>query len=242
MEIDNKINDKEIIDNMRKLNLFSGVHRKSYAINEEKCIEVVKIIGSQIVHNFVIDDDNLWAYYQLIRWLFGSEDMLAMNPMVEGDVVRGRLDAGIYLAGGTGTGKSVALRIMRILARLYDVRIRIGSEERCIFWSDYNASEMCMGFGRTGDLSKYVDNQILCIQDFGSEPKEVAYMGTKVNPMRQIIERRADAGSNITLFSSNLPMRDSVISNLYGDRVYSRLVPMCNYIVMKGKDRRRIYG
>lgn len=243
MEVENIIiEDKSIMDKMLNWGFISDVRRFKYPVKDNKYLAIVQAIGKMVVPNFVIDESNQWAYTQLAKWLFGDNTMEAMDPRCNGKMVHGRLNAGIYLAGGTGTGKSVALKVLKILARYFDIKVGIGDSQRKIYWTEKYASEICMDYANSGDLNTYINDQITCIQDLGAEPMEVSHMGNKINTLRQIIEARADKGGNITLFSSNLPMRQDIISNLYGDRVYSRLVPMCNYIVMKGKDRRRIYG
>lgn len=235
------IDKKKMVDIMRQNGYYPNIERYKYPIQTKDMLDSVEMVGKIITPKFVIDEDNRWAYTQLAKWLFYDPTMEAMLPS-DDSIIHARMDAGIYLAGGTGTGKTIALRILRAMARYFDIKIKISGEERCLFWTEHNASDISIRFSKDGDLSEYETQQILCIQDFGAESKEVAYMGNKANPIRNIIESRADAGGNLTLFSSNLPMRDSVISKLYGDRVCSRLIPMCNYIVMRGRDRRRIYG
>ena len=65
-------------------------------------------------------------------------------------------------------------------------------------------------------------------------------MGNKLEVLRTLIESRGDRTDAMTLFTSNFPMSHKSIIDRYGDRVASRLVEMCNYMEIKGKDRRKL--
>ena len=81
---------------------------------------------------------------------------------------------------------------------------------------------------------------IICIQDLGSEQMESLYMGNRENVIRRMIEYRGDRTDMLTLITSNLPMAHQKLEEKYGDRVVSRLNEMCNYLEIKGKDRRML--
>jgi DNA replication protein DnaC len=87
-------------------------------------------------------------------------------------------------------------------------------------------------------LDKYKKMPILCNQDLGAELKESLHMGNRINVLKQLIEYRGDRQDLITLITSNYPIDSEFISVKYGDRVVSRLIEMCNYFELKGKDRR----
>jgi DNA replication protein DnaC len=80
---------------------------------------------------------------------------------------------------------------------------------------------------------------MLCVDDFGSEPTESAYMGNRLEVMRCIIENRGDRRDRLTHIISNLPPGSKQLKEKYGDRVQSRLFEMCNYFELRGQDRRR---
>jgi len=80
----------------------------------------------------------------------------------------------------------------------------------------------------------------MAFQDLGSEPMESLYMGNRLNVMRQILENRGDRTDVITLITSNLPINCQEFTSMYGDRVASRLLEMCNYFEIKGTDRRKL--
>ena len=87
-------------------------------------------------------------------------------------------------------------------------------------------------------MPRTLPDEVLAVQDFGSEPAESAYMGNKINVMKAIVEYRGDRADMITHFTSNLSLTGTRIGDMYGDRVSSRLRQMCNVYILKGKDRR----
>lgn len=224
----------EIINKLRKCGFLPTVQRCTYSLDMKTVLGIVERLGKEVNPAFVFDDKNRWTYIQLLKWLAGDKTMQAIDPDT-GKVVAGRLDAGLYLAGPTGSGKSVALNIMLMLARTFNIQVTLNGEQRCIFWKEVRADEIA----RNGWIERYNEPGVLCIQDLGTEPTESVFMGNRFQPVRQLIEHRGDAGGVITLFSSNLPMGSSVLVDRYGDRVASRLREMCNYIELKGKDRRK---
>lgn len=232
------IDTKHIIDHLRNRGFLPVVQRWRYQMPTETALELCEVLGKQMNPAFVIDDENRWAYTQLTKWLFGDCTMQAQDPDT-GAVVAGRLRAGIYLAGRTGTGKSWALNIMQMLARAYDIQVTLGGEQRCLFWNAVEAGQISDQYAADGNIRTYKRTGVLCIQDLGAEPAETLYMGNRLQPVRQVIEQRGDSGGVITLFSSNLPMAHKMLADRYGDRVASRLREMCNYIELNGKDRRK---
>jgi hypothetical protein len=227
-----------IISHLRERGFLPAVQRLGYNVPTTTALAVVDALGKQMNPAFVIDDENRWAYTQLVKWLFGDATMQAKDPDT-GAVVAGRLNAGIYLAGRTGSGKSWALNILQMLARAYNVQVSLNGVQRCIFWDAVRADQICDQYATSGDLKSYKRAGVLCIQDLGAEPAETLYMGNRLQPAQQVIEYRGDAGGVITLFSSNLPMSHKMLVDRYGDRVASRLREMCNYIELNGKDRRK---
>ena len=64
-------------------------------------------------------------------------------------------------------------------------------------------------------------------------------MGNRLDVVRYVIEYRGDMHAEMTFITSNLRMGGEILKERYGDRVSSRLQEMCNYLVIKGKDRRK---
>jgi DNA replication protein DnaC len=213
-------------------------------------MQTVETIGKKRNPRFVIDNENRFVYENLIRWVHGDPEMKCIDPDTL-KIIPGRLDAGIYIGGKTGTGKSWALDIMAGYCFGDDVRFRVGDKTPFLSWKNYRADTICEEYTATGSINGYKNQAIVCFHDLGSEPEESLYMGNRVGVMKQILECRGDRTDMITLITSNLPMcrlpeskkKDFNIRDLtdrYGDRVMSRLRAMCNNFEMNGKDRRII--
>lgn len=229
----------EIIKRAKKYGEIADIKRVQYLpYKMDIAMQAIQIIGQSITPRFVIDNENRWVFEQLVKWIHGDPEFCALDPAT-GAQIKGRLNSGIYLGGNTGSGKSLALQIMSIYRNIDNIQIRINGELCCLRYKPIRVDELCDIYARTGDIGKYKRMQILCIQDFGSENKETLYMGNRTNVMQQIIEHRGDRGDLVTLISSNLPLYHQTLTERYGSRVVSRLIEMCNYLELKGTDRRR---
>ena len=189
--------------------------------------------------DFVIDKDNEFVYRNLVKWIHGDRTMQAINPVTK-EIVRANMKAGLYIAGPSGTGKTMCLNIIRDYSQIIGAKVMIKpfEEKTSLVWKNYNASEISQEFLTKGDISDIEKHRVLCIQDFGCEPENVVYMGNKVNVLRNLIERRGDTKNRFTLITSNLPISHEYTKTRYEERVVSRLCQMCNYFELKGKDRR----
>ena len=213
-----------------------GYERIPNPYHQDDLRAYMKAVGEEVLPGrFALDADNSYIYENVRRWLDGIGDFEALDPRTQtygkGDPLKG-----IYIAGPTGTGKTILLDVMRRYAKGLFLKIKLDGREYNIDWQTFRSDEICMDVVKTGDIDKYVNMPALCINDLGSEPKESLYMGNRVEVMRTILERRGDLHDRrLTLITSNFR-----IDNLpYGSRVESRLVEMCNYYELKGDDRRR---
>ncbi len=218
---------------------FGEVKRYSYdKFTTDLVLKEMEVVGRSRLLSFAIDDDNRFAYTNIARWLAADPAIKQFNPetgMEEfGDVTKG-----LYIAGPAGTGKTWAVEILKYLARWHGVKFSTFNSDRLLDITAFRADEIAADYARTGDIEMYVNERVLAINDFGSEPPETLYMGNRVNVLRQLIERRGDDPSKITIITANVPMNSKRLADIYGDRVQSRLRAMCNNIVIKGKDRRK---
>lgn len=217
---------------------FKRIPQKLYSI--EECMQLIEAIGKHREPAFVIDENNQFAYTNFVKWCNADETMQAIHPET-GDIVAGRVEAGIYLGGSTGSGKSLCLDVMQIYCRIMGLEIMYENEKYPLplSWSNHRADEIAYKFTQDGNIAPFRNYNIIGIQDLGQEPTEVAYMGNKMNCLAKILEFRGDRSDAITLITSNLPSNKPMIVKVYGDRVQSRIFEMCNYLVMKGDDRRK---
>lgn len=219
--------------------LFQTIQRLKYMpFDMNIALNVVEAIGKHRNPQFVIDNKNRFTYENIIRWIHGDETMKCIDPVTK-KTIPGRLNAGLYIAGNTGSGKSWCLEIMAAYCLIDNVQITLGENTRCLIWDNIRTDAVCDEFVKTGECQNYKTKSIIGFQDLGSEPIESLYMGNRINVMRQILEYRGDRTDLITLITSNLPMGNEVLIDRYDDRVSSRLNEMCNYFEIKGKDRRK---
>lgn len=239
MEIDKFIHD------LRQRNCIPSVKRNRYDVDMRAAGRYLKEIGSAMIKDFVIDDKNRFAYWNILKWLYADPSAMCIDPVTRQEQPAD-MSKGIYIGGPTGTGKSVCLKIFQMFAHIDEVRIefmggRGEMESYFIFGGDqYRSDEICDDYMKTGSLEQYKNAKILTINDMGSEPSETIYMGNRVNCLRSIIEYRGDQyHDNMTFITSNNRINDDDNLNKYGDRVVSRLIEMCNYYELTGNDRRK---
>jgi len=211
------------------------VIRQKQTVTFDEALATYLTAANMVVPDYVIDKDNQFAIHNMIRWLISDNTMQSHN--VEGHVIAGDLHKGLYIQGPTGTGKSLALDILRCTCKYYDLQFKCEGKPVYLSWKTARAEDICYDYEESGALSMWKTAPIICIQDFGSEPVETIYMGNRRRITSSIIEARGDLFSRITLISSNIPF--AKIAELYGDRVASRLTQMCNIITLGGQDRRK---
>lgn len=230
---------ENIIASVKGDRRFSQLERIRQNVIVQSYLAAVQAIGElSCPKTFVIDKDNSQAIWHLLQWVEGSPNARRLNAW-NGEEEAADLNKGIFLGGPTGTGKSLLMNIICELCRTSGITYRLDGKEYPLCWRTYRASEICTQFCKDGLIEPFTQPRILCIQDLGSEPQEVLYMGNRIPLLRQIIEERGDKHGYITHFTSNYRMSSKYLEQYYGTRVASRLHAMCNYIELQGKDRRK---
>jgi len=238
--MDRCLNLSEILDKINQNGLFLSIRRFKYVPYDMKmALRVVEAIGKRRNKKFRIDEENRFTYENLIRWVHGDDKMQCIDPKTK-NVMPGNLNSGIYIAGNTGTGKSWALEIMAAYCSVDSVAVEVGGKITQLKWPSFRTDAICDVYMTTGMLERFKNARVMAFQDLGSEPMESLYMGNRLNVMRQILENRGDRTDVITLITSNLPINCQEFTSMYGDRVASRLLEMCNYFEIKGTDRRKL--
>lgn len=227
---------------VKERGLFQGISRfkydgEGYDLNES--LQLVEAIGKQRNPRFVIDDENRFTYANIIKWLHCDPTMKAIHPDTKQEV-SGDMYRGIYIAGNTGSGKSWCLEVMLAYADLFHFKIKYGGDDARIWWRIVRADEIVAKFVETTSIDEYKKAKLLCIQDFGAEQLEAVAMGNRMNVLRTLLEYRGDRSDCLTLITSNIPIGHNKLTENYDNRVASRLMEMCNYFEIKGKDRRKL--
>ena len=236
-----KVDFQDLLGKIREKNLFGRIKRFSYLpYDMEMAMTAVLAIGKSRTPRFVIDDENVFVYENMIKWIQGDPSFSCLDPDTKA-VTKGRLDAGIYIAGNTGSGKSWVLEVMSAFCLADNVQAVFGKDKRSLSWQNYRTDAICDVYASSGSVDKYKNIPILGLQDLGtdSEPLESLYMGNRLKVMRQVLEARGDDKSKLTLITSNIPMTHRMMIDRYDHRVVSRLREMCNYFELTGKDRRK---
>lgn len=143
----------------------------------------------------------------------------------------------ILLFGLTGVGKTTYIKkLAELIPRL---NVYQSTAISLIEAHDINQAYVkWYGNGMKGDHPlEYKNSYDIIIDDLGAEPHKVMAYGTEVFATTDLIverhQKRLDLFTHIT---TNLQPKD--IQERYGDRVFSRLVEMCNFVEIIGKDYR----
>ncbi len=233
---------EEILRMMRSRRDCQRITRYRYKIDVAEALRTIETIGKQMIPTFHLDDDNRFTYENFAKWCNGDETMQCLDPAT-GEIRQGNMHRGIYLAGGIGTGKSWCLNIMRIYCAILGIHVllpdaRDTNDQSLLVWRTERADAICDEYMQTGDIKQFKRCPLLGIQDFGSEATETIYMGNRMEVIKNLLESRGDDIDKITLITSNIKPNDEDLVERYGERVVSRLREMCNYLEIKGRDRR----
>lgn len=236
---------EQVLNAIRQRDMFSGFQRYQYIkpglYDLDNAMKIVEAIGKSRNPAFVIDDENRFAFENFIKWAHCDTSMKCLDP-VSGQVIPGRLKRGIYIAGNTGTGKTWCMEIMQAYIQAIGIKVlwHNDNDPRPLYWRTIRADGLCDVWAESGNIQQYKTAPMLAIQDLGNEPPETLYMGNRLDVVRYVIECRGDMHAEMTFITSNLRMGGEILKERYGDRVSSRLQEMCNYLVIKGKDRRKL--
>lgn len=236
---------EQVLNAIRQRDMFSGFQRYQYIkpgwYDLDNAMKIVEAIGKSRNPAFVIDDENRFAFENFIKWAHCDTSMKCLDP-VSGQVIPGRLKRGIYIAGNTGTGKTWCMEIMQAYIQAIGIKVlwHNDNDPRPLYWRTIRADGLCDVWAESGNIQQYKTAPMLAIQDLGNEPPETLYMGNRLDVVRYVIEYRGDMLAEMTFITSNLRMGGEILKERYGDRVSSRLQEMCNYLVIKGKDRRKL--
>lgn len=228
-----KIDFYSVAEQLKKYSTKSS--RKPIPYGENDLKKLLMLIGEQYcTGKFSIDNDNRSVYESVFNWCNGKS-FSAIDPMTK-TTIQGDIGKGLYIAGPTGSGKTILTKVFsRYLTLIGALVEQEYGGSFLLAWKSYQAGEICDYYAKNGEIDKFISAPSLCIQDLGSEPKEIVYMGNRLNVMEYLLQVRGDQEAGFTIITSN----DRISENKYGDRITSRLIAKCNYFELLGKDRRR---
>lgn len=152
---------------------------------------------------------------------------------------------GFYLQGNTGTGKSFAMKIKANILleekiKIINNRVDDNRYPQWINLCDYvietsrNNSFDTTNDDRASKIEYDTENaDWLFIDDFGATTNTP----TVIAKIFKLLDARSQNGKQ-TFISSNLTMDD--VRSFYGERAYSRVCGMTEFLRLEGPDRRRV--
>ena len=141
------------------------------------------------------------------------------------------LSKGLYLYGNTGSGKTTILKAFSLFTKVTRIKkFRIASAKEIVrkVTFENNAASLesyTLAAGSQGEWA---------IDDLGHE-HECNVFGTKINCLEIVLTARYDRGL-LTHCTSNL--KPARIKEMYGQRLFSRMHEMFNFIEIKEADHR----
>ena len=189
-------------------------------------LSVVDRIGKSIVPGFSLDkvEQN---YVKLIKYFHA-------DPTFDGI-----LEKGIILMGPTGTGKTLAMKIMQVYRKIDDTYYFKDNKAYRMNYDIYHVNDIVSNFIDTGfdGIDIYCRRYVACFDDMGTEIEQVKHYGNNLDVMSHIMAERYAKGL-LTFATTNFPVR--VLEEKYDDRTISRMYTLFNFIPMTGEDYRRL--
>lgn len=176
---------------------------------------------------FTLDEHSGPAVELISHRIARSGDFESLSPTFG-------LNKGIMLLGGIGTGKTLLMRGLVDVYYFFELKLKI--LPTYAITEDF-ATNGPAAFGKIyhkgNDINPVYDS--LVIDDFGAEAIASHY-GLVTNVIAEVMLRRYDQQA-VTFGTSNLDQK--TLRKFYGDRVWSRMKAMFNFIELKGNDRRK---
>lgn len=204
-------------------------------MKKSEFINVIQNIGSRLRGHYSIDDWNR----HIIDYIY---DYLFYFPNEKENEVNFR--KGLIINGDIGTGKSLLFRILSRFLRKQDSEL---------WFNTVNCMEIENSYAK-GDnilIEKYTRESFrisgggsikgakhYCFDDLGMDKGTTKYYGRSVNVMSDIIIGRYNFFHDgmLSHFTTNLSKEE--IKQVYGQVAFSRLNEMCEFLTLKGPDRR----
>lgn len=206
------------------------------------------VIKSEVYCNTVKNIANIFCEYeyneynrnilnQLYYFIIGG-DIIAQNPFTK-EAMKGSSQKGFYIAGGTGRGKTLLMKIFAEACRSLNVREQtISGGIADITPKIIGAKKLAQDFVKKGYEALVYYNYSICIDDVGAEPIDSVHMGNHVSAVEELVSNIYERGYGYLFITSNIPLGSEQFAERYGDRLQSRICEMCNYYEMRNGDFR----
>jgi len=193
----------------------------------EIALSVVDRIGKGINPDFELTVEALPVYQELIRFFHG-------DPEFSGDLTKGLL-----LMGPTGSGKTVAMQIMRIYRQIDDIKFLMNGKAFKINFDIIDVNQVVNYFMDSAfdGIDIYCRRYVVCLDDIGTEITDAKHYGNSLDVVSHILAERY-ASRLLTFGTTNLTI--SKLEQRYEDRITSRMYALFNFITLKCADFRKM--
>lgn len=218
---------QETINEILSGQTISGIKRFQYLpYKMDIAMQWVMNIGRSFEPSFKLSGDEIKVYQQLIKYIHGDPEF------------NGTLEKGLMLIGPTGTGKTLAMRIMQVYRTIDDTWYLMNGKPYRMNFDIYGVNDVVSHFIESGfdGIDLYCKRYVACFDDIGAEIDRVKYYGNNLDVISHILAERYSR-KLLTFGTSNFPVK--VLEEKYDDRTISRMYALFNFIVMKGKDFRK---
>jgi len=192
----------------------------------EIALSVVKRIGKGIDPKFILTPKAREVYVKLIQYFHADPDF------------PGELTKGLMLMGPTGTGKTLAMKVMSIYREIDNTKFVMSNR---IFKMNYEVVDVnqivnCFIANSFDGIKIFLTRYVTCIDDIGSETLYAKHYGNKTEVISHVLSERYSK-KLLTFATSNYPLE--ILEDKYDDRLISRMYSLFNFITMNGDDFRR---
>lgn len=208
----------------------SGQSKNIFRLKYTYDFDIAKKVWLGIAHKYIdknieFERDNKKVWNELIKYAFGDTSCIYS------------LDKGICLIGKTGSGKTKTMEILNQFMLIDDIRYKKDDKYIRMKYKIVSAKSIVGDYMTNGyaSIDFYSDAANLCIDDLGAESTQSKHYGTSINVIEEVIENRYLNGK-LTHYTSNIKPED--VHEIYGARIYSRLMHSANIIIMNDKDFR----
>lgn len=205
----------------------TGIKRFQYMpYKMDFALKVINDIALLLEPKFVFTDELKAIYRELIMYVHG-------DPLFNGTI-----EKGLMLIGPSGTGKTLAMKIIKAYRQIDDTWYLKDGRPYRMNYDIYHVNDIVNGFMENGfdGIDLYCKRYVACFDDIGSEIERVKHYGNELDVMSHILAERY-AHRLLTFGTSNFPV--SVLEEKYDDRTVSRMYALFNFITIKGTDYRR---
>ncbi len=236
---ENGINSiEELLGRTTQIERTKKYFRKEVEYSMETVLNIIVAIGKGIKPEFIIDEQNISQYKELVKYFFGDKTF------------KGDLQKGILLRGRKGTGKTMAMIVFKklIASKIYPLRNIINySVEDHFDISIVRTKTISTSYEINGmkNVIPWTLIDYLCLDDLGEESKNVKHYANNANVMIEVLTERyfkfIQIGQ-ITFATTNYTYESKGIKyfkDFYGVRTEDRMKEMFNEIVFTGESRRK---